>query len=218
MYVLQIVVCPFVLFLLAIVLYVFLRFTDSDWPFSIFKLFLNLTREVTDQGLGVGLWCLTPLLIIFQLYRGSKFYWWRKSNYLEKITDLPQSTDKLYRIMLYRVHLAMSGIRTHKISGEFRNQTIINYITSRDENNDTVDITNTIRYQLTCTIFLSVEDSVVAVIVLKLDLQLRIQSQSITTNVVYSIQHYLRKFGSDLRHGFHQVLQFSPPIKLTATM
>ena len=40
-YVLQIVVCPFVLFLLAIVLSVLLRYTDSDCPFDIFKLFLN---------------------------------------------------------------------------------------------------------------------------------------------------------------------------------
>ena len=39
-YVLQIVVCPFVLFLLAIVLSVLLRYTDSDYPFGIVKLFL----------------------------------------------------------------------------------------------------------------------------------------------------------------------------------
>ena len=39
MYVLLIVVCPFVPFLLAIVLSVLLRYTDSDCPFGIFKLF-----------------------------------------------------------------------------------------------------------------------------------------------------------------------------------
>ena len=39
MYVLLIVVCPLVLFLLAIVLSVLLRYTDSDYPFGIFKFF-----------------------------------------------------------------------------------------------------------------------------------------------------------------------------------
>ena len=62
-----------------------------------------------------------------------------------------------------------------------------------------------------------------------LDLQLHVQSVPITIKVVsskpvhgevYSIQHYVIRFVSDLRQvgGFLRALRFASPIKLTATI
>jgi len=59
--------------------------------------------------------------------------------------------------------------------------------------------------------------------------QLHVETVPITTKIVssnpahgevYSIQHYMIKFVSDLRQvgGFLQVLRFPPPIKFTATI
>ena len=67
------------------------------------------------------------------------------------------------------------------------------------------------------------------VIVWYMDLQLPLQSVAITTNVVnsnpvheevYLIQHYVKKFVSDLRQVgvFLRVIRFPPPMKLTVTI
>jgi hypothetical protein len=57
-----------------------------------------------------------PLLTIFHLYRGGHVLLVEETGVPGENHDLSQVTDKLYHIMLYRVYLAMNGIRTQNVS------------------------------------------------------------------------------------------------------
>ena len=69
---------------------------------------------VTDEELiqvyvifiGLALWCLMPLSKIFQVYQWQSVLLVEETGvHTEITTDLPQVTDKLYHIMMFREHL-----------------------------------------------------------------------------------------------------------------
>ena len=69
----------------------------------------------------VGLWCLTPLPTIFQLYRGGQFYWWRKPDNPEKTTELPQVTDNFLCSLQESIQRNMTSLKSTYF---FENNTI----------------------------------------------------------------------------------------------
>jgi hypothetical protein len=66
---------------------------------------------------------ILPLICsIFRLYRGSRFYWWRKAEYQEKTTDLSQVTDKLYHIKYKEDHTMHFQILTTSWNQQSENE------------------------------------------------------------------------------------------------
>jgi hypothetical protein len=51
---------------------------------------------------GRGRGHLTPLSTTVQLYCVGQFGWWGKPGHTGKTTDMPEVTDELYHIVLYR--------------------------------------------------------------------------------------------------------------------
>ena len=66
---------------------------------------------------GRGLWCLMPLSTSANIVAVSFIGRGNRSTQRILLT-YPQVTVKLYHTILYRVHPAMSGIRTHNFIGD----------------------------------------------------------------------------------------------------
>jgi hypothetical protein len=58
----------------------FLEVSDKEFVFP---------TKMEKIEISFGLWCLTPLSTIFQLYRGGQFCWWRKPEYPQKAAASP---------------------------------------------------------------------------------------------------------------------------------
>ena len=53
-----------------------------------------------NVSIGFGLWCFNATFNNISVFVAVSFYWWREQE---------KTTDKLYHIILYRVHLNLAG-------------------------------------------------------------------------------------------------------------
>ena len=67
----------------------------------------------TETRWGKLVWFMVSLSTILQLYRGSQLYWSRKPEKIQR--PISQVAEKLYCIVLYRVHL---WVETYNFSGD----------------------------------------------------------------------------------------------------
>jgi hypothetical protein len=74
--------------------FVYIHWNDEQFNVPVYTAILSFSFHRDNVGHLWWFMVLTPRSTIFQLYRGSQFYWWRRPAEPEKTTDLPQVTEK----------------------------------------------------------------------------------------------------------------------------
>ena len=75
--------------------------------------------------IGVGTMAFNATFNDISVISRRSIFWWRKPEYPEKTTYLPQITDTLYDIMLYRINLDMKRWRVTGFNATFNNISVI---------------------------------------------------------------------------------------------
>jgi hypothetical protein len=73
--------------------------------------------KITVFSLDIMLWLWIRVVVFSATFNNISIISWRSVWMVEEKTEYSEkTTDILYHIMLYRVHLALSGIQTHNFS------------------------------------------------------------------------------------------------------
>jgi hypothetical protein len=82
-------------------------------------------------GYGFGLWCLTSLSTIFQIYRACQFYLWRKPEYPGENHQPATSHRQTLSHNVVSGTPCLSGIRTRNVSGDIQSLQLL-YVHDHD--------------------------------------------------------------------------------------
>ena len=98
----------------------------SQWEIwnNLFCCKVSFLADTHCQLIGWLVW----FMLFYSTFNNISVISWRSVLLVEKTNHLSQVTEKFYHIMLYRVHLAMNGVRTHNFS-DWIGSSIPNYQT-----------------------------------------------------------------------------------------